>query len=197
MSDTTQVSFSTEVDLDIEKKGLLAFYTDLIKAGRQLPPRVTFYRKHKAIVSVTSRSFEDGNILDRNRSIMDMLYLVPAIMPELAIIAFTDPVVLTTGTQDAMIIIAVNHSGALAEVFPWYIDDDGELKYDEDAAIAPAADGAYSEQIAHMLPVFFTAKDSPFAPSDVLGYLSETGHEINLYDDWNFDNIDTKVDLFM
>lgn len=197
MSEDTKISFSTAVDLDIEKKGLLAFYAELIKAGRQLPPRITFYHRDKAIISVTSRSFEHGNILDRNRSIIDILYLVPAIQPDLAIVAFSDPVNFTTGTQDAMIFLAVNNSGALAEVFPWFIDDNDDFKFDDEAALAPGSDGVYSEQIAHMLPVFFTAKDSPFPPSDVLGYLSETGHEINLYGDWSIDNIDSKVDMFM
>src|SRR5690606_9871464 len=125
-----------------------------------------------------SRSFEPGNIVDRNNAIMDMLYLVPAVLPDLAILSLVDPVLLTDGTQDCIIIIAVNTTGALAEVFPWRIKDDGEVEYIEEAALSPSATGAYSEVLAHMLPTFFTANNSPFYPSDLLAYLSEHGNEI-------------------
>lgn len=193
----TQTQFSTEVDIETETSGLLASCADLLAAGRQVLPRITFYRRSRAKVSVTARSFEEGNILDRNRSILDIMYLVPAILPDLAIISYCDPVQLSDGIRDSLIVIAVNRTGAQAQPYPWNTDDEGHLDYIRDATLSPLASGVYSDEISHMLPVFFTTKDSAFLPSDVLQYLLTTGNEVNLYDDWTIENIDSKCDLFV
>lgn len=191
MTDT--IEFQTNVDLAVEKASLLAYYSDFLLADRQIPPRLTLYRGNEHIVSVECRSFEGeaDEDIDRNRAMMEAMYLVPAIMPDLSLLSFAGGVYLQdTGPAAAIIVVAMNRTGALAEVIPWDIKDDRVI-YNEEAKLDPAFP-IYNTFMQNMMPTFVRTRRSAFAPTELVGFLSERGHTVTMHNDWTMTNIDPR-----
>lgn len=183
--------FHTHVDLEVEKNGIIANITELIEANRELRPMIVYYRGPDRVLSISSRRYEDEP--DRNKAIMQMLYMLPALRADTSILAYCAPVhLIDVGAQDCIITIAIAWNGALAEVFPFRVTEDEGLIWDNDAAIDPTQ-GAYDQAIQHMLPTFVRTNNSMFKPSELIDFLSARGFEVELFGDWDYKNIDLKI----
>jgi len=190
----TQVNFSTKVDIELEVNALLSHYYDFIAAGRQLLPKLTLYTDEQPFLTIDSRTYdepEDGSEADRNKAIMEMLYLMPPLAPELAILSFSDPVKLTTGLEFSVIILAVNRLGALCKVFP-YTEFEGETTYDMDAQLDPHSPQVYSQYVQHMLQVFVRTRKMAQLPTELIAFLSNKGHEVSLLGEFDENNLNTR-----
>lgn len=187
---TDQDLFHTHVDLEVEKNGIIATFTELINASRELRPMIVYYRGSDRVLSVSSRPYTDE--IDRNRAIMHMLFMLPALHADTSILSYAAPVhLINIGPRDCIITIAVSYSGAMAEVFPFEVTDNG-IEWNEDAAIDPSQ-GAYDQTIQHMLPTFVRTRSSMFTPTQLIDFLSARGFEVELFGDWDYRNINMKV----
>lgn len=191
-----QISFSTNVDLELETSALLAHYSDFISAGRQVLPRLSFYHEGELYLSINSRSYEmpeDGNDEDRNKAIKTMMYMLPALKPDLAILSFWDPVKIVGGIASSIIIIAVNPTGALAKVYPWEMNGE-EVVFDMDAKLDPTSPAVYSPLISRMLPVFVRTRRFGYKPTEMMDFLSARGFEVSLFGDWERGNLNARTE---
>jgi hypothetical protein len=181
---------SGRVDLDDEKSTLLAFYTSFIRDGAQLPPKIVLFAEDKPIISVTARTY--GDEADYIKCVNDLMYLVPALRPHLSLLSFRHYVHTTEGIRDSLVMVAFSATGALTEVFP-IINNNGAISYDLDSKIDPNADSVYSEQIAHMLPIFVRIDRSPFSATDIIDFLEFSGNTVEYAEEFARNTINLRA----
>lgn len=186
----TESDFQADIDQDLEKAGILAYFSEYLVSGRPAPPMLIFWRGKTRILAVTCRPWEDER--DRNKAIMEMLFMSPAIMSSTMVLALTDPIKLISGIKRSVVMITVTAQGALATVVPYNIDDsDNTIMYDDDAELDPNGGGAYSDIIGHMLPVFARQRRALFSGPEMVQYLAHRHHEIQFYGDESMETIST------
>lgn len=188
------MSFSTLVDLELEKNSLLAYYSEFIKAGRSIPRRVVFYRDKAPFLSVTPRSMNnpDNPNKDFHKSIAEALFLMPATTSELFMLCLADSVKFTDRISPSIILIAVNPGGAFSEVYPYeYNAETDEVIFDYESELDPNV-SVYSDTIERMIQLFAKINDSVMPPSELIESLSDRGHEIHFHGDWTQTNIDPR-----
>jgi hypothetical protein len=177
----TNSDFHCDIDIDLEKAGILAYYSEFLSSGRAAPPMLWFWRGKDRILGVTCRNWDDEE--DKHRAIMEMLFMSPALMSTTMVLSMVEPVKLVNGIQRCVIMVVVTCHGALSIVSSYDLDDEtNEISFDHEAELDPLGGGAYSEVTGHMLGVFARQRRAIFTPPQVVQYLSAKGFEIEFYE---------------
>lgn len=186
----SHTDFQPDIDLELEKAGFLAYFSEFLITGRPAPPMLTFWRGQKRVLSISCRPWEDER--DKHKAIMEMLWMSPAIQSTTMVLAMVDPVKLMGRIARSVIIVTVTCHGALATVAPYDVnDEDSTIAFEEDPELDPNGGGAYSEIIRHMLPVFALQRKSLFSGPQIVQYLNTKGFETQFYGDENMQTIST------
>lgn len=186
----TTANFQAEVDLELEKAGIQAYFTEYLAVGRPAPPMTIYWKGQKRILSITCRDWEDER--DKNKAIMEMLWMSPAIMSTTLVLAMIEPVALVGGIKRCIVMVTATVRGALSVVMPYEInDEDNTISFDDSPDLDPSGGGAYSEHLGHMLPIFAKMRRSVFSGADMVKYLSNKGHEIEFAEEENMSTIST------
>lgn len=187
---TPNQRLGSTVDLDTEKAGLRAIFSELLIAGREIRPIFSLYKDPNRVMTINSRLYDNPE--DERKALMELLYMFPAVHAHTGILGYPYHAQLSSGVVcPSLFLIAISPNGAFTEVLPYKLEDTNLEFLDEEVS---AIDNI-PEWMQRMLPVFATIKRSTFQARHLVAYLLFKGHEIELAHNWTFENLETKSDL--
>jgi hypothetical protein len=176
------------MDIEVERKGILARFSELIAAGREVHPTLVFYKLNERVLAVTLPPA--GDEVGFLKNLQHALFLFPALQATSAMVGLHSEVLLTNNTMNpAVVTVALSKTGADSEAHPYELTDEG-VSFLEDAKLSPDSK-MYSDLVDHMFPIFATANRFPFRTSEVLEFLADGQHDIEFFGDHKYSNIDT------